>query len=380
MNRSPGRNPEGAASRTPRLSIVIVNYDSWPDVVRLCRSLTSSSEILKGDCEVVVVDNASPSPPPPDFLNSLPASIRVLLHPENGGFAAGVNLGWNTARGQWILVLNPDIRIPQGQLASILKLISKLDSTPEHGPTPGVVGFKLLNPDGSRQPSVGSFPNLPRTGWEQLIPRARRKYQPGWRTRPGPVDWVTGACMLLNVRMLEDVGGMDEEYFLYHEEVDLCRVAWNRGWTVHYDDSIEVIHLHPLQNRAISPRMRIITRHSKLLYFRKHLPRWQFLTLSRIISVEARIRRVAAMVHGRADHGRGWRTIEKMARAFRDGVEPTGRRVLALANSIGPADSDAPADSQEGIPPIPTIVLAGKRRGTSKRAFLKPRKDGPACR
>ena len=72
---------------------------------------------------------------------------------------------------------------------------------------PGIVGFGLRNPDGTRQPSVGAFPSLARTVWEQLIPRSRRKYQAGWRTRPGPVDWVTGACMLVNTAILRRARG-----------------------------------------------------------------------------------------------------------------------------------------------------------------------------
>ena len=106
---------------------------------------------------------------------------------------------------------------------------------------------------------------------------SRRKYQAGWRIRSGPVDWVTGACMLVNTRMITELGGMDEDFFLYHEEVAFSRSAQDRGWRVEYDPerrgrSIDI----PLQNRSVSPKMRVITRHSKLLYFRKHLPAWQF--------------------------------------------------------------------------------------------------------
>jgi hypothetical protein len=186
--------------------------------------------------------------------------------------------------------------------------------------------------------------------------------------------------MLLNTRMLDVLGGMDEDYFLYYEEVDLCRSAQNRSWSVQYDEEVEVVHLHPLQNRAISPRMRVITRHSKLLYFRKHLPRWQFLTLSRIISLEAIIRRTGSMVQGRTDDGRAWRTIGEMARAFRAGLEPRGRQVLTLADSVIAAPLPVPRGSLEGSHPTPPIVPAGKRRGTSAATLLKPRKDGPACR
>lgn len=370
--------PESPIQRAPLLTVVIVNYDSWPEVRRLVASLEATPEVATGTCEVVVVDNASPGRPPADLLRAPLRGTRILTQGDNGGFSAGVNAGWQAARGRWLLVLNPDVVIPDGQLRSIIARIDRFEADPTQAP--GIVGFKLLNPDGTRQPSVGAFPGLVRTAWEQLIPRSRRKYQPGWRTRPGPVAWVTGACMLLNTRMLDVLGGMDEDYFLYYEEVDLCRSAHNLGWIVKYDEDVEVVHLHPLQNRAISPRMRVITRHSKLLYFRKHLPRWQFLTLSRIISLEAVVRCTGSMVQGRTDDGRAWRTIGKMARAFRAGHEPRGRQVLTLADSITGAALAVARGSLEGSHTTSPIVPAGKRRGTSAATLLKPRKDGPACR
>ena len=104
--------------------------------------------------------------------------------------------------------------------------------------------------------------------------------------------------------MLEELGGMDDDFFLYYEEVALCRSARTRGWSVEYDPGVSVVHLRPLQNRPISPKMRVITRHSKLLYFRKHLPPWQFAALKSIVRVEARIRAAWCRVRLRAEEAR----------------------------------------------------------------------------
>ena len=117
--------------------------------------------------------------------------------------------------------------------------------------------------------------------------------------------------------MLDALGGMDEDFFLYYEEVALCRSARRQGWRVEYDPSVEVVHLRPLQNRAISPKMRVITRHSKLLYFRKHLPRWQFLGLCAVVAAEARVLGGVGDGPGRAEEARSWRTIARVARALR---------------------------------------------------------------
>lgn len=358
----------------PLLTVVIVNYNGWADVCRLVSSLAGTPEVARGACEVLVVDNASQDPAPPE-LARLGPGIRLIARRENGGFAAGVNTGWRASRSPWILVLNPDVVIPQGELTPIFAQVERYQAQVEEAP--GIVGFALRNPDGTRQPSVGAFPSLARTLWEQLIPRHRRKYQPGWRIQGGAVDWVTGACVLLNTRMLAALGGMDEDFFLYHEEVALCRAARNIGWRIVYDPSVEVVHLHPLQNRSISPKMRVIIRNSKLLYFRKHLPRWQFRALAGAIHAEARIQGLSAKVQGRIEEARAWRTIAEMALAFRAGVEPRGRDVLRLAELVS---SPACPEDSAAVGTPSTAVPAGKRRGPLATAPLQPRKDGPACR
>jgi len=334
--------PEG---RRPRLTVIIVNHDGWPDVLRLAASLADQPEFTRGQCQIVVVDNASRGPVP-EALSAFRPGLRLIARPENGGFAAGVNAGWHLARSPWLLVLNPDVEVVRGFLAQVFERLQRYDTAP-NGP-PGIVGFGLRNPDRSPQGSVGVFPNLARTIWEQFIPRSRRKYQAGWRIRSGPVDWVTGACMLVNSAMIAAVGGMDEDFFLYYEEVAFSRAAQQRGWRVEYDASVTVVHRHPLQNRTISPKMRVITRHSKLLYFLKHLPRWQFLSLVGIVNVEAAIRGVWSRLLGRPDEVRAWRTIGEVARGLRSGAGPRGSEVLALAESAAAL----------GRPPAPDCVTA----------------------
>ncbi|MBV8231184.1 MAG: glycosyltransferase family 2 protein [Planctomycetaceae bacterium] len=348
----------------PLLTVIIVNYNGWSDVLRLVEGLAATTEVATGVCEIVVVDNSSQGPIPVELALPRPG-LRLIVRDDNGGFAVGVNAGWRAARSRWLLVLNPDVEVPEGALAQVVARVERYEADPDTAP--GVIGFGLRNPDGSRQPSVGTFPSLSRTVREQLIPRSRRKYQPGWRIRPGSVAWVTGACMLVNSRLLDVLGGMDEDFFLYHEEVALCRSAHGLGWRVDYDPSVEVVHLRPLQNRAISPKMRVITRHSKLLYFRKYLSGWEFLGLSWIISVEAVVRGAWSRMWRRAEDVRAWQTIGEVARAFRAGREPRGRNVLRLA--------DAP-DGRRGISPT---VRAGKPKPRRARAArpLEPRKDGP---
>ena len=103
--------PRSAAlDREPRLSVIIVNYESWPDVARLVAALLVEPEFLAGACQVVVVDNASPGPIPAEFLVAR-AGLQLEARRDNGGFAVGVNTGWRAARGPWLLILNPDVEI-----------------------------------------------------------------------------------------------------------------------------------------------------------------------------------------------------------------------------------------------------------------------------
>jgi len=314
----------------PGVSVVIVNYRSWGDVATLVGSLARSPRVASGFCEVLVVDNASGQPIPAALRTSTPG-VRLILRPSNGGFSSGVNVGWQAATAPWLLILNPDVVPGPDFLDRVADRIDAFERRPE-GP-PGVVGFALKNPDGTRQPSVGAFPSLFRTVWEQLIPRSRRKYQPDWRVKAGRVDWVTGACFLVSATLLEAVGGMDDDFFLYYEEVALCRDANRRGWSVEYDASVSVVHLRPLQNRPISPKMRVITRHSKLLYFRKHLPRWQFVALAWAIQAEARARGAWCRMRGQPGL-KTWRAVGWMARKLRSGADFHGRAVLELAESV----------------------------------------------
>jgi N-acetylglucosaminyl-diphospho-decaprenol L-rhamnosyltransferase len=314
----------------PKLTVVIVNYQSWPDVLRLTASLLAEPEFRAGVCQIVVVDNASGDKIPELFLSHRPG-LSLVAQPENRGFAAGVNAGWRAAGDPWLLILNPDVEVGKGFLAQICARINDYAGDPD-GP-PGIVGFGLKNPDGSPQGSVGVFPNLARTVREQFIPRYRRKYQAGWRIRSGRVDWVTGACMLVNTEMIAALGGMDEDFFLYYEEVAFSRSAQRRGWRVVYDASVTVVHRHPLQNRPISPKMRVITRHSKLLYFLKHLPRRQFDGLCAIVRMEAAVRGFWSRALSKHDERRAWQTIGEIARAMRTGVIVRGRDVRKLAES-----------------------------------------------
>ncbi|MEW4567449.1 glycosyltransferase [Tautonia sp. JC769] len=314
MTIAPLEGPQGPTppAPTPTLAIVIVNFNSWPDCELLVEAMAAALSRSDGRCELILVDNASDDPPPPG-LRGRPG-IRVLLRPDNAGFAAGVNTAWRESAARWLLLLNPDTLAEPDLPAKIVARIDAYEARP--GGPPGIVGFALSNEDGTRQHSVGSFPTLFGCLREACTPRSRRKYWSLDRTRPGPVPWVTGACLLVQGSVLEQLGGMDDDFFLYHEEVALCRSASDRGWSVEFDEAITLKHLHPLQSRGVSPVLRVVTRHSKLLYFFKFRPRWEALVLARVIDCEARLRQAACRWLGRSAEANAWMAVGWIARTL----------------------------------------------------------------
>ncbi len=281
-------------TQTPRLSVVVVNYHHWHETASLLRQLRASPALRRGDAEVIVVDNNSPRHPLLNRLRRLPG-VSVRRWRRNRGFACAVNEGCRLARGDWLLLLNPDVTLAPGFLAQALRTVERrlLEE-----PDLGVVGFRLLNPDGTRQPSTGPFPTLTGSVARLLLPRWLRKYNLFSLDEAGPVDWATGCCLLVRRACWEQLGGFDRDFFLYYEDVDLCRRARTAGWTVAFEPSVSVIHHHPLHGRDIPPYLRLVTRHALLTYARKHWPSWQVRVLAGLVATEAKVRAFSARRQG----------------------------------------------------------------------------------
>jgi GT2 family glycosyltransferase len=320
--------------------VVIVNYDGWEDVDRLVASLAAAPELATGQAELVVVDNASPGPIPSPWDGPEPPA-RLVVRSENGGFAAGVNAGWRATRGRWLLLLNPDVIAGADLLGRVLGRIEAIEALPEVQ-RPAIVGFALKNPDGSLQPSAGAEPTMLRLLIEPFFPRARRKYLSPARVRPGPVPWVTGACVLVARPVLERLNGLDETYFLYYEEVALCREARRLGYRVEFDPGIAVVHLRPLQNRPPSPALRLYTRHGRLVYFRGDRSRWRFGIVAGLTWLEAHVRGAWAGLNGRSAERRAWQAVGRIARDMAAGRLWRGPEVRDLAAAVVGSTSRQP--------------------------------------
>ena len=206
------RTPPRLVDRDRRLRV------RWDDTIRLVRALRKSDAVRSGQVEIVIIDNNSPYHPVIRRLRRL-EGVSLLRRRRNVGFARAVNEACRLSRGDWFLLLNPDTTVGPDFLPHLLATI---ESWPARV---GIVGYGLTNPDGSRQLSTGDFPDLAGSLARLVLPRARRKYTAPPTDRISEVDWVTGCCMFVRRDCFADLGGLDANFFLYYEDVDLCRRA-----------------------------------------------------------------------------------------------------------------------------------------------------------
>jgi len=306
------------------LSVVIVNYRQWEETSDLVRQITASECVQRGAVEVVIVDNHSPKHPAIAKLRRM-AHVSLRRWSKNHGFARAVNEGCRLSQSDWLLLLNPDITLSEDFLDDVIAHCDRLTQT---DPRLGVVGFHLRNPDGSRQLSTGPIPTLRGTLSRLLMPRRRRKYHTQPTLDPEPTPWVTGCCLLVNRECLDDLGGLDEQFFLYYEDVDLCHRAREKGWSVWYDPTLAVVHHHPLHSRPQPAALRLVTRHSLLTFARKHWPAWQARVLARIVRFEGRLRSWWSVWNGDPNEAQVFRHLRDLAGEFLADQPGAARRRL----------------------------------------------------
>jgi len=235
----------------PDLAVVIVNYRTADLVVDCLRSLEAEVAAIEGT-RVVVVDNRSGDGSLERIGGAVAAEgwggwVSVVDARRNGGFSAGNNAGLrpllqSPQAPAWFLLLNPDTYVHPGALRALLDCGAREARV-------GIVGSRLEDPDGTPQPSAFRF-HRALTEFERelrlglvarvLAPWATVLAVPDTATQ---VDWVSGASMLVRREVFESVGLLDEGYFLYYEEVDLCLRAARSGWTCWQEPRSRVVHL-----------------------------------------------------------------------------------------------------------------------------------------
>lgn len=311
----------------PQLTVVVVNFCQWRNTARLVVQLRRSHAFRTGTATIAVIDNHSPTHPLARRLRRL-RGVAVHRFRRNRGFARAVNRGCARGRSRWTLLLNPDVTVPDGFLDDVLATLDGAAAAAAHT---GVIGFRLRNPDGTNQASSGPHPTLMNTLAGLFLPRSRRKCRHASGPESRAVPWVTGGCLLVRRDCFEQLGGLDEKFFLYYEDADFCRRAADQGWSVVFDPALEVTHHWPLHARRVPAPLRLITRHALLTYARKHWSRWQATLLSAVVRAEAGLRRVAAKLRGNAVAAHCYGELYRIVGDINSGRDAQARQRIAFA-------------------------------------------------
>ncbi len=305
---SPALMPKTA----PRLalSVMIVNWNTCRDLLQCLASIYANPPTT--EFEVLIVDNASFDGSAEGVASGFP-QVRLFTNPENLGFARANNLAAAQANGRYWLLLNPDTVPCPGAIASLLEY---LDSRP------GVaaVGPKLVNPDGTLQPSIQRLPTLFREWWRLFhLDRlhALSEYPPSVLAQhlPRPVEVLNGACLMLRRAAVEPLGLFDEDYFVYSEEVDLCDRLRRAGWQLHWVPQAIVTHTGGQSTRQVADQMFLELYRNKLKFFRKRRSRLTALLYKGVLFQAALVRLLLARVQqGPTSRRRSYRDVARQYR------------------------------------------------------------------
>ncbi len=278
----------------PFLSVIIVTYNSQDFIGECLRSVKQAIEkaqIREGlGVEIIVVDNAS-TDGTVEIVRQF-EDVRIIRNAQNLGFAAGVNRGAKAAQGDWLLLLNPDCLVDGNAILALVEFIQNCSDEV------AIVGLQLLNPDGTLQPSGRRFPKV----WEFVLALLgfSRWMEVRWFegrdfTKVQEVDEVSGAALAISRNAFEQVGGMDEGFFLFFEELDLCRRVKAKGMKVVYLPDAKVKHLWGASVKRVPEIARKAQQQSAIRYFRKHHGR----IASTLVSIAFALRNLAHKIRYR---------------------------------------------------------------------------------
>lgn len=256
------------------LSIVIVNFNTCQLLKDCLASVFNQTRDL--DFEVLVVDNASNDNSVEMVKKEFP-TVKLITNFKNLGFAKANNLALRQSRGEFILLLNSDTFVLDNAVTKMVKFMKE-------NPDVGIVGPKLLNPDKSPQPSIGQFLNL----WASFLWLIGAERLGLTRSSPGKIretDWVSGACFMVRREVLTRVGLLDENFFMYLEEMELCYRAKNAGFKIYFYPEAQVLHLV----RGSGERKQAILEIYKSLnyFYQKHKSKWQQIVLKILLKTKA---------------------------------------------------------------------------------------------
>ena len=252
------------------LSALVVTWNSADTILECLRSLPHGAE-------VIVVDNGSTDDTVARLQGSGPG-VRILEPGRNLGFGAACNLAASHARGEYLLLLNPDAALEPEALTILLGAL-------EEQPGIGAIAPYIQALDGSPELSWGEDPGI----WQEWRRQRAQRGIGGVPTPPASaakVAWVSGACLLARRDAWREVGGFDEGFFLYFEDLDFCKRLRRAGWSIVYEPRARAAHRRGHSSSQIASQVETWYRASQLRYYLKHAPRYEQFFLKVYLSVK----------------------------------------------------------------------------------------------
>lgn len=282
--------------RVMDLSIVIVSWNAKRFLKECLESLVSNSVKI----EIIVVDNCS-SDGSPEMVESSFPGIKLIRNDWNLGFARANNQGIRASKGRYIALVNSDVKFVEDCFSTLVRYMD------EHSDV-GVVGPRMLEPDMTVQPSCRRFPSLWNNFCEaarlhRIFPQSRlfsaqhMRFFPHDTTRD--VDVLAGCFWLVRRETFEAVGLLDEEFFIYSEDVDWCKRCWKAGWRVVFFAGTQAIHYRAGSSANDPVRFALEQQKSVLRYWRKHHGRLASLAI-RVILLGKHLGRLVSQVGRRS--------------------------------------------------------------------------------
>lgn len=250
------------------LSISIVNTNNCALLRDCLRSIIENTHRIT--YEIIVIDNAS-TDGSLDMMKKEFPSVIIICNSERNGYGYSHNKGIEASSGEYVLIFNEDMLLTDNALDNYVDTIKN-----EHNV--GVLGCKLLNPDGTLQHSCFNFMSVKHEYYQAIFPRNivlpdskfREKHYYWDHNENKDVDVVMGCCMLIPKSIFKEIGNFDTRFFVYAEEVDLCKRIKNSGYRIVFTPNACIIHYGGQTSKTMSIKMYLVMIESKFKYFEKH--------------------------------------------------------------------------------------------------------------
>lgn len=274
-------------SSSKTVAIAIINYNT-KELTETCLASINAEQVS----EIWVIDNASNDDSVESIAQNFP-DVKIYENPENSGYGHAANIALSLIDSPYLFLLNSDTVLNND---TVLPLATFLDENPQVA----IAGPKLLNPDGSLQKSAFNEPNplnlfLQESGLGHLIkyiPFINRIYLPGWHHKHNrDVPWVLGAALAMRTDALRQVGGFDTDFFMYAEEIDLCKRLLKKGWKISFCKDSTLIHLGGQSTDKYRSEMMLQYFKSMILFYQKHYSNGRLMLMKLIFKSLAQVKR-----------------------------------------------------------------------------------------